>query len=408
MPTGQGAHGCNRSPRRQAPNTIDAVVIRIVHTADIHLDACFAGERLPAAFGNRRRQSLRDVTHAILRRASEWPADVVLLAGDVFEHDRVSTDTLAFLKSTFAEIAPILVFIAPGNHDPLVPGSGYLTESWPENVVIFDSPEWQAHALDTVPLTVHGFAFDGPEISQNPFGTLQVPEDGRVHVAVAHGSEMGSLPPGKGAYAPFHAVDAATANLSYLALGHYHAMKIIEGDFATRMAYAGAPEGHGFGETGAHYYLEVEIEGNEVAVRPVQSSRVEYSVHTIDCSDFATSQQIVESVRALPKPDNGARIARVTLVGESRSDWHHEIPSVRDALEPDFEHLVLIDATSPAEDYESLARDQTSLGAFIAQINAELRDTDDDERHRLLERAREVGLAAYRGRDLPIVGEEGG
>ena len=36
-------------------------------------------------FGNRRRQSLRDVFSAILRRAKEWPADAVLIAGDLFE-----------------------------------------------------------------------------------------------------------------------------------------------------------------------------------------------------------------------------------------------------------------------------------------------------------------------------------
>jgi len=55
--------------------------MRLIHTADVHLDMCFASAHTPPGFGNRRRQSLRDVFHTIIRRAGEWPADVLLIAG---------------------------------------------------------------------------------------------------------------------------------------------------------------------------------------------------------------------------------------------------------------------------------------------------------------------------------------
>lgn len=382
-------------------------MIRIVHTADIHLDACYAGERLPAAFGNRRRQCLRDVLQGILRRAADWPADAVLIAGDVFELDRVSRDTVAFLRAAFEAVAPLPVFIAPGNHDPYVPRSPYRTETWPANVTIFSTPDWHGVQLDQIPLTVHGFAFDGLEISKNPFGSLRVPDDGRVHVALGHGSEMGSLPPGKGAYAPFHAADAAPEGLSYLALGHFHGHKIIEGPFTTTIAYAGTPEGHGFGETGTRCFLEVEMDAGNVHVRPATGNRTVYVTHTVDCSDFTSSQQIIESIRAYPKPDGLAVVARVTLTGENRPEWRHEIQAIHDALSGHFEFLDLFDATTELEDYALLARDHTSLGAFVARLNAELDDTTALQRRRMLRRAREVGLAAYRGLDLPIEGAEG-
>ncbi len=382
-------------------------VIRIIHTSDVHLGACYADEHLPAAFGNRRRQSLRDVLQAILNRAAAWPADAVLIAGDLIEQDRVTRDTIAFLRAAFEAIDPIPVFVAPGNHDPAVSASPYRTEAWPNNVTIFTAPEWRAHALDERPLAVHGFGFDGPEISKNPFGTLAIPDDGRVHVAVGHGSEMGSLPPGKGAYAPFQAADATPEGLAYLALGHFHGHKLIEGPFATTVAYSGAPEGHGFGETGEHYHLEVEIEDEAVDVRPVVSNRTVFTVHSLDCSKFGSSQEIVESIRKLPKPDGPAIVARITLTGENRPEWCHEIPAIRDALAPELEYLDLIDTTTVAEDYVFLARERTSLGAFLARVNRELQDTPDPARQRVLERTREVGLAAYRGRELPLEGAEG-
>jgi len=160
--------------------------MRLVHTADIHLDASFAGTGMPAAFGNRRRQSLRDVFRSIVSRAGEWPADALLIAGDLFEQERVTKDTVAFLIGEFWSIAHVPVFIAPGNHDPYTPDSPYACEEWPENVHVFDQPVWQACSLADRPLVVHGFAFDGPDISSSPFGKLAVPDDGRVHVAVAH------------------------------------------------------------------------------------------------------------------------------------------------------------------------------------------------------------------------------
>ena len=149
--------------------------MRIIHTSDVHLDASFAGAGMPPDFGNRRRQSLRDVFRDIVARAAAWPADVLLIAGDLFEAERVTRDTVAFLKSEFESLAPIPVFVAPGNHDPYVQSCPYSTDSWPGNVVIFREPTWAEHVIEETLWTVHGFGFDGADVSRNPFGNLQIP-----------------------------------------------------------------------------------------------------------------------------------------------------------------------------------------------------------------------------------------
>ena len=265
-------------------------------------------------------------------------------------------------------------------------------------------PEWAAYEVPGAPLTVHGFAFDGPDLSVNPFGRLEVPLDGRVHVAVAHGSEMGCIAPDKGAYGPFQASAAAAKGLSYLALGHYHGYKTIEGPFSTRMCYSGSPEGHNFKETGIHYFLEVAIESGQVEVTPVASSQVVYAVHSLDCSDFAHAQQVVEALRALARGEERPQIARVIFTGTFSPEWYAEMSALRDAVAPEFEYLDLVDRMHAPEDYEGLARENTSLGAFVARLNKEIEDAADGQRCAVLERAREVGMAAYRDRALPILG----
>jgi len=350
---------------------------------------------------------VRDAFLKIVKRAGEWPADALLIAGDLFEHDRVNGDTVAFLRAAFESIPHVPVFIAPGNHDPYLPDSPYATKRWPNNVFLFTTPVWTAHELARLPLTVHGFGFDGPDISSNPFGKLVVPNDDREHVAVAHGSEMGSLPPGKGAHAPFDANAAVPDGLRYLALGHYHGAKKIPVRNGVWVQYSGSPEGHDFGEPGLHTYAEVELDGRDIRVREVPSASAVFETHAIDCAKCESTQEIVDAIRALPAPDSVARIARIVLSGAAPQEIHAGLAAIYDALRTGFDHLELVDRLELEEDFAALANEQSSLGGFIAALNAQLRDTTDERHRAVLLRSREVGLAAYRGRTLPIRGAFG-
>jgi len=349
---------------------------------------------------------VRDSFSAILDRTYTWPADALLIAGDLFEVDRVSADTLAFLRDGFDRISPIPVYIAPGNHDPFLANSPYALGAWPSNVHIFSSPYWTSRKqLDTA-LTVHGFAFDGYDISRNPFSELRVPDDGRTHVAIAHGSERGSLPESKQAYAPFRAAEVAQGGLAYLALGHYHGYSEIESATGTVVRYSGAPEGHDFSEQGMRHFVEVEIDGTNVVARPVPSSRAVYVAHTIDCTGIEHANQLVDAIRGLPREGDVPHLVRITLTGLCLPSIRHELTLVQDIASGHFQYFQLIDETSPLEDYEALALENTTLGEFMRRINTEIRDTADPARRRMLERARETGLIACRGQQLPALGVE--
>lgn len=382
--------------------------MRFVHTADVHLDACFASSRMPARVANRRRQSIRDVFHGIVERAREWSADALLISGDLFEQERVTRDTVAFLLAELASLGSIPVVIAPGNHDPYISGSPYKTETWPENVHIFSRPSWSTLSLCEGRLRVHGFAFDGYDISENPYGTLGIEENDALHIAVAHGSERGHQPPDGKSYAPFDAADLAHPLLKYVALGHFHRVTEIDGAPATAMWYPGMPEGQGFDESGPRHYLEVEIENDAVAVKPVVSSRVIFAAYELDCSTFASAQEVVDRIRAWASAESLPQVARVTLKGSCRPSILNELPGIYDAASGDFEHLLLLNETAPIEDYEDLARETSTLGVFISRLNDEIRDAPDPQRRRLLERAREVGLAAHRDQKPAILGLDTG
>ena len=95
--------------------------MKLALIADVHLDAQFG--QFPADVARRRRQAIRDTLSAAVARAISDGAEALLVAGDLYEHDRISVspDTRNFLRDQFAELHPVPVFIAPGNHDWLGP-----------------------------------------------------------------------------------------------------------------------------------------------------------------------------------------------------------------------------------------------------------------------------------------------
>lgn len=380
--------------------------MKLIHTADIHLDQSYAGACLPPGFGNQRRNALREVFAGIMQRAAAWPADAVLIAGDLFNHDRVNRDTLQFIRDQFDALRPIPVFIAPGNADPFVASSPYVTELWPANVFIFKTAQWTAYELRHLPLTVHGFGFDGQEISSNPFPKLKVPLDNRVHVALAHGSEETILPAGKHPVAPFRATQLAAKDLQYLALGHYHDAMPVKG--APCIAhYSGAPEGLGFDDIGIKHYLEVQISEDKTrgtSVRAVPSSQSVYLRHQLDCAALGSMENIEDALRALPRDPQFKYLLELTLTGPCVSSVRNDIQHLADMLSQEFDAIEIVDRTQSEEDFQELALENTSLGAFIAKLNDEIKDAPDPQRREMLLRAREIGLAGYRNRPLRLRG----
>jgi DNA repair exonuclease SbcCD nuclease subunit len=100
--------------------------------ADLHLDAPFrwAGPRA----GRLRRQRLRAVLKRAVTLAQERQVGAIRCAGDLYEQERFTPDTLAFLSSAFADAAPIRVVGAPGDHDWYGPGSLWARAEFSSNV----------------------------------------------------------------------------------------------------------------------------------------------------------------------------------------------------------------------------------------------------------------------------------
>ena len=127
-------------------------MVKLLHAADLHLDSAFSA--LPPEKAVQRRAEQRLVLERLTALSEGCAA--VLLAGDLFDSARVYRDTLEALRAALAACR-CPVFIAPGNHDALLPGSPYLENGWPENVHIFRTAEPERVSLPELDIYGAGF-----------------------------------------------------------------------------------------------------------------------------------------------------------------------------------------------------------------------------------------------------------
>ena len=346
--------------------------LKLLHSADWHLDSPFAG------FSGDQRQFLHRQQRSIPGRIADLcireGCDLVLLAGDLFD-GTASRESIDALKQA-AERCGVPVFIAPGNHDYVCPGSPWLEESWPRNVHIFtgglesvrvDSLNcriWGAafHSMDCPPL-LEGFRAEGTEA---------------YALGLFHGDPTQASSP----YNPITAAQVKASGLDYLALGHIHKAGSFRAG-AALCGWPGCPMGRGWDETGDKGVYLVHLEGDRAEIQGVSLNLPRFLEKTANISMEA--REALESVLPPARTDD---FYRVILTGQGSAD----IPALLRAF-PHIPNLELTDRTEPPLDIWGDEGSDTLAGTYFRLLKEQLTDAYP-------ETARRVRLAAEISRRL--------
>ena len=381
--------------------------IRLLHTADIHLDSSYKALGCSARVGEQLRETQRRVFAHIVETARQWPADALLIAGDLFDGPEVSDATVDMVLEALEQLAPIQVYIAPGNRDPFTNTSPYALEIWPENVFIFKPGGWQTVLHPALPLTVHGIGCDGENASGAWFKELRIERDTRVHVAVAHGTERKLKPASGKTFAPFDAADIVQTNLTYLALGHFHGRAEMDAECGAVLRYPGAPQGRGYDDAGDRHFLQVELDFEDggppsVRVTPVASQEVLFAVHEMSCTIDATPESIIET---LPEPEHPC-VMRLRLTGAAPMPVQKFLDACREIARSRFLHFEMINELTPVPHIPSLENGNCCQAKFFQTMGERITDAPDEEAAMLELLARDLAVCACRGDDLPTPGSQ--
>ena len=201
---------------------------RILHTSDLHL----------ASLGDRACHSLE----ALVELASKTKVDLVIIAGDLFDHNRVDDNLISFVVE---QLQRLLVYVAilPGNHDCLATGSVFdRTELWKNcaNVRVFRAPHGETLTLPGLGVSVWGKPITSFMSDIQPLAGIPRRQSNRQwHIAVAHGYYVDTQPP---AFPSLHITqeEIVTSGWDYIALGHSVGFRCVC-DEPVKACYCGSP-----------------------------------------------------------------------------------------------------------------------------------------------------------------------
>lgn len=230
---------------------------RFIHTADWQIGKQFGQfEREEAAFLADQRIA---TVAAIGELATRHSVDAVLVAGDVFDMQALSSRTLHRLAKAMESFSGPWILL-PGNHDAALAESVW--RQWQRKVRL---PSNIHLALEpgVIELADAGLAVLCAPLTQRhsrqdltrSFRHWET-SPGLVRVGLAHGSVQGILPDEMETHNPISPERPADANLDYLALGDWHGTLVVN----DRTAYSGAPETDVFRNNDSGNVLEVTIE----------------------------------------------------------------------------------------------------------------------------------------------------
>lgn len=320
--------------------------------------------------------------------ANDHAVDVMLLSGDLFDSDRMYSQTARTLAQALARFRG-RIFLSPGNHDFYAPGSGYDAVDWPENVHIFTSRRPQTVLLRSLNASVTGAAFTSAE-EWEPFdGASFSGGDAPIRLGVLHGE----VTRGESKYRAIPPAEIEKTNLTYLALGHVHRCAGVQRAGNTAYAYPGCLPGRGFDETGDKGFLYGEITPEKVELEFIPFAPRRYQSVTADITD----RDPADAVRQALDPDCGQDICRVLLTGSRRENF--SLSALTSELSGLCAALELTDETYPEEDVWARCGEDSLRGLFLQNLRARYDGADEDEKRQLLQAAR-FGLAALDNRDL--------
>lgn len=378
--------------------------VRFVHTSDVHLDTSFSGSGFPSRLGDRKREAIRGTFRRIMDDVQNEGVDFVLIAGDLFEIDRITPDTFEFLRLQLERLNPAPVFISPGNHDPCIQGSPYREESWPSNVHIFTEEEFRSVELPDLGVRVTGFGFSRSRLDEHHFERLPVLPNDFFNIVLSHGSDLSRVPTGKSPHGPFAVEEIVRKNVQYCALGHYHQQRQIPNPIdETQVWYSGIPEGRGWDEEGSRGYLVGEITDGTIRIDSRSCSQYNLNTIEIECDAFSTREQILDAILQRRNVSYDANtILRVRLTGTLDPRLDLSFSELEERLAGEALYLQWEDRTQPAHDFESLAREKTMRGRFVRIMNERIASASESERA-VLERARLYGVQALSGRGVRLL-----
>lgn len=372
--------------------------MRIIHTADLHLDSVMKTNLDPSKAKERRNELTNNFVR-LSQTAHELDAKAIIIAGDLFDGKRVSKGVAKIVLSEIRRNSNIDFYYLKGNHDQdsftnIIKDEGEV----PSNLHLFDY-EWKSYVLnegsDKRRIVLTGAEFSG---SNNELLMTSLNLDAKdINLVTLHGQENEYK--GKDTTDIISLSSLRGRNIDYLALGHVHEKKIAGLDARGNYCYPGCLEGRGFDECGEHGFmlLNVDEEAGDVIPEFIDFANRKLYHLKVDVSECENSVQAVEKVREeiVRNHCNFKDMIKIELIGEINEEAEINEDYILHLFNDDYYYCKIKNSAKVKVDYKKYANDESLKGWFIRLVE-ESEELDEEIKGQIVH----MGLRALNGEEI--------
>ncbi len=355
--------------------------MKIIHCSDLHLDSKME-HNLTAQQARERNSEICGTFSRLVRYAAENGVAAVLLAGDLFDTERVSLQTAGFVLDQIRSAEEVVFFYLRGNHDES--RDVFAGMELPENFKTF-GPDWTSYKLEDISVT-------GLELTrenwEGMYDTLYL-EPGDTNIVLLHGQI--STQPGEELIA---LPKLKNKHIDYLALGHIHSFQKEKLDERGSWCYCGCLEGRGFDECGEKGFVLLHIRDGKIETEFIPfASRTLHEI-PVDITDLLTVNQLfcamTEAAAGIPPKD----LVKFSLRGSYTLETQKDLRFLQKMLDGKFYFSKIKDESLLKIQKEDYEHDASLKGEFIRMVLASSRSQEEKDQIILL------GIRALSGEEV--------
>jgi len=370
-------------------------MLKILHTADIHLGARFSGL---GSKGAPQREQLLVTFKNVISTAINEKVDIVLIAGDLFDSNQQPQRNMDLVIEQFNLLGSsnIPVCLIPGTHDSLDSSSIYRKvdfEGKCPNLKVFTDENMSWKDYPRLDLTVYGKPNLSNRSSVSPLKGLRRSTSSKFHIGMAHGS----------LYIPekiaeddhvFRLDEVRSSGMDYLALGHWH--RAYKCPIESPAWYPGPPEWiPGQTEKGVVLLVSLSPAG-EVEVEPRKLGLRDYSEVEIDMSEI---QDLAMLKSRISEGAGQNLIAKVTLKGLRDAEFILNPEELELELGEKFFHISVTDRSHPKSREVTEGEERLIVSRFIRLMKEQIEGLEGEDKD-IAENALQYGIALLDGKEV--------
>ena len=357
--------------------------MKILHCADLHMDS-------PMETHMTREQAAKRNAEILMsfQRMTEYAENenvrVVLIAGDLFDGERVTRRTVEGVLDAVRRTPQIDYLYVSGNHDDQT--NAFADQEIPENFKRF-TDKWNT-------IKYRDVAVSGIEITKNNASTLyeQLPaQKSRVNIVMLHGQISSAC-----------GVDQVNLNLlkgkniNYLALGHIHTYSCAQMDRDGIHCYPGCLEGRGFDECGEKGFVVLDTDGRKIAPTFIPFSSRKLHRVTVDITGAATNSAVHQAMKRASQNIDKKDMVEFILTGAADPSARIAKKYLYNLVESDFFFVKIKDETKLILDPKDYENDISLKGEFIRLVMAS--DAGEADKIKIIR----TGLEALAGEEITV------